>query len=171
MELEIIIDIVKSLPGILIAAAVAYFFSQRRYTFEKLHDKKLLYIEEIFCRVVSLEKDLRKYVMTTRSMTYTSYLEDRKKELKPIQDKFFELQEYFWKKEIILDQSSIDSIQSFIDTSIQILSKLQASNVSTVLGDGKTSYEQWDDAYNTMQNKLVETKKELKRNFREVIVK
>jgi hypothetical protein len=169
MDLEILIEIVKSLPGALIAGALAYYFSQKRYTFEKLHDRKLSYLEEIFGKIISLEKDLKKYVLTTGSMMQAKYLEDRKKELKPIQDKFFELQEYFWAKEIVLDQSSIEALQNFIDVSIEILSKLQVSNMSLSNGDHEVSSNLWDESYKKMQTKLVLAKQELRKDFKKII--
>lgn len=166
---QILLGILTSLPGVFIAAVVAYYFSQRKYTFERLHDKKLNYLEEIYGKIISLEKDLKKYVYTTGSMNSTEILTNRKAELKPIQNKFFELQEYFWKKEILLNNSSIIAIQSFVDTSVEILSKLQVSNISLEIKDFNTSDNQWNDAYKTMKGKLDEAKTELKNDFRKVI--
>lgn len=102
-------------------------------------------------------------------MVGKDYLDDRRKELGPIQDKFFDLQEYFWKKEIALNQSSIDAVQGFITSSIEILSNLQASNYSANMEDGSTSYRQWGAAYEIMQNKLTLAKKELVLDFRRVM--
>jgi hypothetical protein len=165
----ILVNIITSLPGILIAATVSYYFSQRKYTFEKLHDKKLSYLEELFGEIVSIEKDLKRYVLTTGSMIGENFLEQRKNELKPIQERFFRFQEYFWKKEIILNESSVRSIRSFIDTSIEMLSKLQTSNVSLQINNADSSYKLWNDAYETMKSKLEEAKEKLKKDFRIII--
>lgn len=166
---QTLINILTSLPGIFIASAVSYFFSQRKYTFEKLHDKKLTYLEEIYGKIISIEKDLNAYVHTTGSMVREDFLLRRKDELKPIQDKFFKLQEYFWEKEIILNKNSVEAIQSFIDVSIKILSTLTISNISLEMGSQNSSYEQWNSAYETMKNELEKAKAELKEDFRSVI--
>ena len=162
-------NITISLSGILLTAVLTYFFSQKRYTFEKLHDKKLSTIEEIYSRIVSIETDLNIYLHTTGSMVGSEYLQGRLTEIKPIKDKFFELQRYFWKKEIILDQKSIDVIGSFITISIEVLGSLTASNVSVQLGDSNSAYEQWDKAYKTMSDKLQKAKEELKNDFKRTL--
>ena len=169
MDTEILIDIVKATPGVLIAAAVAYYFSQRRYTFEKLYDRKLEYLEDIFERIVLLEDYLKKYVMTLGSMINEETLADRKKALKRIQGNFFELRKFFRKKEIVFNQKTVNSVQSFIDLSIKILSNLEVSNISSQLGDSKSAYEQWNTAYETMSKELDKAKEALKIDFREAI--
>ena len=162
-------NITVSLTGILLTAVVTYFFSQRRYTFEKLHDKKLSSIEEIYGQIISIEIDLNRYLHTTGSMVGSEYLQKRLSEIQPIKSKFLELQEYFWRKEILLDEQSILVIMSFITISIGILGSLAASNVSVQLGDSNSAYEQWDKAYQTMTDKLQKAKGELKKDFRKTL--
>ena len=162
-------QITTSLLGILLTAVVTYFFSQRRYTFEKLHDKKLNSIEEIYSRIISIEGDLNQYVHTIGSMVAPEYLQRRLSEIKPIQDKFFELQRYFWKKEIILDQKSVDVIKSFITISIKIFGDLTVSNISLQLGDNNSTYDKWDKAYKTMSEELQKAKEELKNDFKRTL--
>lgn len=169
MDIDILIEIVKATPGVLIAAVVTYYFSQRKYTFEKLYDRKLAYIEEIFEKIVLLEDYLKKYVLTIGSMADEATLVDRKKALKPIQDHFFELRKLFRKKEILFSQNTIDSLQSFIDVSIEILSNLEVSNISLQLGDDKSAYDQWNKAYEAMSKKMEIAKEALKEDFRSVI--
>lgn len=106
----VLIQILVTLAGILLTALLTYYFSQRRYIFEKLFDRKLVYLEEIYGKIISLEKDLKKYIFTTGAEMSRESLTKKQKELAPIQTKFFELQEYFWKKEITLDQSSVSAL-------------------------------------------------------------
>ena len=61
IEIQIIVNILS----ILITAILTYYFSKQRYTFEKLFDRKSTYLEEIYGRIISLEKDLKKYILTT----------------------------------------------------------------------------------------------------------
>jgi hypothetical protein len=157
-----------SLLGIILTAVVTYYFSQRKYTFEKTYDRKLAYLEEIYGKVISLEKDLKRYVHTTGAEMSDESLSRRREQIAPIQEKFFELQEYFWKKEITLDESSCAAIQSFIDTSIEIMAKLQTSIVSSRVTDHNTAFDQWDGAYQIMKDKLQVAKGELKKDFRRV---
>ncbi len=157
-----------SLVGALISGLVGFYFSQRKYTFEKTYDKKLIALEEIYGKVISLEKDLKKYIHTTGSEMSGESMVRRKEQIAPIQAKFFELQEFFWKKEITLDEDSCSAIQSFVETSIEILAKLQTSIVSTRVLDHNTAYDQWDAAYLLMKDKLQKAKEELKKDFRRV---
>lgn len=165
MDLDILTEIVKATPGVLIAAAVAYYFSQRRYTFEKLYDRKLLYLEEIFEMVVLFEDYVKKYTLTTGSVSVM----DRKRDLKTIQDHFFELRKLFRKTEIIFDQKTVDAVRSFIDSANDVLSNLAVSNLSSQNGDDNSAIDFWKDACFEIKNKLSEAKEMLKANFREVM--
>ncbi len=167
IELQSIITI----AGILLTAVLAYYFSQRRYTFEKLYDRKFAYLENIYGKIISLEKDLKKYIYTTGAEMKNESLPKKREEISVIQKKFFELQEFFWKKEIVLDESSVTAVQSFIDTSISILAKLKTSLVSQGINDPATSSRLWDEAYQVMNDKLSSAKDELKKDFRIVINK
>lgn len=169
MDIDILVEVVKATPGVLLAAAVAYYFSQRRYTFEKLYDRKLLYLEEIFERVVLLEDYIKKYTVTIGSMVAEDTLDDRRKALKPIQDQALELRKLFRKTEIIFNQKTADSVQSFVDSSIEVLSNLEVSNISSQLGDGQSAYDLWKKAHGIMEEKLVAAKDALKSDFREVM--
>ena len=155
--------------GILLTATLAYYFSQKRYTFEKLFDRKLLYLEEMYSKIISLEKDLKKYIFTTGADIKSESLPQKIEEIGTIQAKFFELQEYFWKKEIALDEYTAASIESLLSVSIEILSNLHASIVSQKIDDPKTSWKQWNDAYQIMKDKLSISKIQLKKDFRKVV--
>lgn len=167
----VLIQTLVTLGGILLTAFLTYYFSQKRYTHEKLFDRKLTYLEEIYGKIISLEKDLKKYIHTTGAEMSKDSLSKKRKEIFPIQAKFFELQEFFWKKEIVLDESSVLVVQSFIGTSIEVLSKLQTSIFSQHIDDLKTSLEQWDSAFQVMKDKLVKAKKQLKDDFKNVTKK
>jgi len=99
-------------------------------------------------------------------------LSRKKEEIILVQDKFFELQDYFWKKEVILDQNSIVAIQSFIDISNQILGNLKASIVSQQLHDNNIANKQWHDGYRLIgdvKEGLSNTKEKLKNDFKDTI--
>lgn len=158
-----------TIAGILITALLTYYFSKQRYSYEKLYDRKLLYLEEIYGKIISLEKDLKKYLHTTGADMSDESLPKKREEIALVLGKFFELQEFFWKKEIVLDESSVSAIQSLIDTSIQITSKLKTSIISQNLNDHGVSFDQWDSAYSVMKVEFSKAKEQLKKDFRKVM--
>lgn len=162
----VLLNALISLCSAILVAAVTYLLSQRRYRFEKLFDRKPSYLEEIYGKIISLEKDLRRYVHTTGAELSEASISRRREQIAPIQEKFFDLQQYFWQKEILLDETVVTSIQSFIDTSIEVLAKLQTSIVSSRIVDGSTAFNQWRDAYTIVDKKLESAKRELKKDFR-----
>ena len=169
----IFIQIIISLAGIILASVLTYYFSKKAYKNERLFDRKLIYLEEIYSQIISLEKDLKKYIFTIGADMKLESLQQKKEEITLVQSNFFELQDYFWKKEIILDYSSIIVIQSFIDISNKILGNLQASIISQQLHDTKTANKQWCDGYELIKdakNSLLEAKNELKNDFKNTII-
>lgn len=164
----ILIQSLITLVGILLTAFLTYYFSQRRYHYKKLFDRKLAYLEEIYGEIVSLENDLRKYIFISGSDMRIEFLAKKQEEISMILTKLFELQKNFWKKEIILDQSSTLVTQSFLDVLIEILSNLKSSIISQQVRDPKTAFKQWDRALQIMQDKLLKTKEQLKKDFRKV---
>lgn len=170
----VLIQSAISFFGILLSAALAYYFSQKRYTYEKLFDRKLSYIEDIYGMIISLEKDLKKYIFTIGADMKPESLSKKKEEIDSVQKKFFELQDYFWKKEIILDQDSIIVIQSFINISMKILGYLVASIISQQLKDNRVANKQWHDSYqliNDVKEGLSNAKEQLKDDFKNTIKK
>ncbi len=164
----ILINSIVTLSGILLA----YYFTKRRYSYEKLFDRKFGYLEEIYSRIISLEKDLKKYIFTIGADMKPESLSQKREEITIVQEKFFDLQDYFWKKEIILDRNSVIAIQSFIDISNRILSSLRASIISQQLNDNKTANKQWRDGYQLIEDVkegLSNAKEKLKNDFKETI--
>ncbi len=147
---EIYIQIIISITSISLAAFLSYYFSKKEYNYEKLFDKKLVYLEEIYSKVVSLEKDLNKYITIIGGSTKKSDFEEKKGEVDKLRESFFDLQDFFQKKQIILEDSSVKVIQNFIDFFIKKLGKLSSSLVSESIGDNKTSREQWESVMNSV---------------------
>ncbi|KND51193.1 MAG: hypothetical protein ABA06_02695 [Parcubacteria bacterium C7867-001] len=162
-------DIVKALASGLAAAVLTYFFAKRRYKFEKLYEKQLLHIEDVFEKVIDLEDSLRKYIATKGSMFGGDRLEEKKKEVQMLLNQLYALRSFFLKKEILFNQGSSEAIQNFIDASIRVLSNLVSSNFSEQLADGKISYDQWYKAYEISEDELKKAKEELRKNFREIL--
>ncbi len=170
---EIHIQIIISMASILLAAFLSYYFSKRKYNYEKLFDKKLVYLEKIYSKVVSLEKDLNKYIITIGGSTQKSDFEEKKEEVEKLRKSFFDLQEFFWKKQIILEDSSVKAIQDFISLFIEKLGKLSSSLISESIGDNKVSREQWESVMNSVciEDEFKIVKKRLEDDFRKTIKK
>jgi len=165
------IQLIINILVILITALLTYYFAKQRYTFEKLHDRKLISLEEIYAKIISLEKDLKKYIYTTGSSPDIQSLSTKSSELSIVKDKFFDLQDFFWKKEIIIADASTSIVQSFIDISIETISQLEASIVSQSIHDPATSRGQWQEAYQIMETKLKKSKEQLKEEFKDTVKK
>ncbi len=161
----ILINSAVTLSGILLT----YYFTKRRYSYEKLFDKKLISLEEIYSQVISLEKDIKKYIWLVGADLNADLLSRKREEIFLIKSKFFKLQDYFWEKEIILDENSVNVVQSFIDLSNEVIAKLNASIISQELKDYKTFHKQWEDSYLLMENELTKVKKQLKDDFKKTI--
>lgn len=164
----VLINSIVTLSGILLT----YYFTKRRYSYEKLFDRKLGYLEEIYSKIIALEKDLKKYIFTIGADMKPESLPRKGKEIIFVQDRFFELQDYFCEKEIILDQNSIVAIQSFINISNQILGNLKASIISQHLNNNDIANKQWRDSYQLIEDVkegLSNAKEKLKDDFKETI--
>ncbi len=157
--------------SILITALLTYYFAKQKYTFEKLHDRKLICLEEIYSKIISLEKDLNRYIITIGADMNEEVLKEKSETIAPIINKFFDLQEFFRKKEIILEEKTNISTQSFIDNSIKILSELRISIISQSIRDTNTAYELWHSSFQNMESNSTELKKQLKKQFRKEIEK
>ncbi len=165
------IQLIINILAILVTALLSFYFSKHRYTFEKLHDRKLIYLEEIYSRIISLERDIKKYTFTNGSDMSDDSMVEKSDTLKLIEENFFNLQEFFQKKEIILEERTNSVVQSLIDLTIKILSGLRASVISQSVMDRKTAHSQWYDSFQEMENKFKISKEQLKKEFRSVIKK
>lgn len=156
---------------ILITALLTYIFAKQRYTFEKLHDRKLVCLEEIYSKIITLEKDINKYINTEGGDMNNDSLQKKSESIKLIIKNFFDLQNFFRKKEIILDEKTNVSIQSLVALSIKVLSKLETSIVSQSLRDPSTAYKKWNESFQDMEDKFKTLKEQLKKEFRREIKK
>jgi hypothetical protein len=157
-----------TLLGILITAILTYNFAKQRYTFEKFLDRKLNIIDEIYGKIISLENELKKYTLSTGADTGRSKELSQKKSEKicEIENKLNDLRNFFWSKEISLDEDSVFAIQSLIDIFMEMYGNLGASKISQDIGDSDTFFKQWHDTFQIMQNKLPKVKEQLRRDFR-----
>lgn len=164
----IVIQSAITFVGILFTAILTFHFSQRRYIFEKLFDRKLFHIEQLYGKVLELELCIKKYISLTGADMSEESIEKKRAEIGDLRKKFFDLQRSFWEKEIALDESSANALKTFIDASNEILAKLHVSQISQQQRDHNTSFDYWDKAYETMTSKLLVAKEKLKSDFKKV---
>ena len=155
-----------SLAGVLVTAVLTYFFAQRRYAFEKAYDRKLVCLEELYEKTVSYEKGLKIYISTIGSDMADESRNKKQKALGALQGEFFDLQDYFKRKEIMLDECSVAIVQSFIDIHVEIVANLIASSISSSINDQEVSFKQWLSAYDGMKDALPLVKTQLKKDFK-----
>lgn len=161
------IPLVISILSPLAVGLLTFWLAKRRYSYEKLFDRKLTILAEIYRMVILLEIELNKYILAKGH----GLSEEKRKEIKHSYDKFFELQNYFRENEIILDDVSAQKIQFIIDLSNEILANLNTSIVSQDLDDHENSYIQWNKSYLLWKDKLPEAKKQLRSDFKETMKK
>lgn len=169
MDFSLWIHIAIALFSSLLSAFAGYYFSQRKYTYEKLFDIRLAHIQELYSRVVTLEDILNKYTITTGSMMGDKYTEEKNEEINKVMGQFFELRSLFRKTEISLEEKTAQTVSSFIDASISVLSKLKVSFSSSIRGDHETAYNFWEKAHTELESHFRETKNALKSEFRKSI--
>ena len=71
----------------------------------------------------------------------------------------------------MLDDSSVDLINKFLQKYIEITSKLSTSNISYQLRDGRNGFINWDESFKLISSDLIDIKNELKKDFKQVLRK
>lgn len=165
--ISILINSIVTLSGVLLA----YYFAKRRYFYEKLFDKKLVVLEEIYGKVIFIEENIKKYIYTVGANPTMESLPQKREEILLIQNKLLELRDYFQKKEILLNEDSVSVIKYFIDLSIKVIAELGASIISQNLRDSEIFRNQFNNGRSLMENELSKVKSQLKDDFKKTIKK
>ena len=168
METSIIIDWLMRGSIAIIGVVVGYFIAKDKYIFQKTYDRKLTLITKLYQQIVRLEFELKKYVHFVGAETNQDAIEKKREALNKIKIDFQQFQHKFWEVEIILDESTIEKIQSFLNTYIGITSKLSVSNMVQQSGHSDQSYvyDAWDQSFELVSSDLTKIKNELKKEFR-----
>jgi len=102
-------------------------------------------------------------------MMAEKHLEKKITEIAPTMEKFFALQHYFQKKELLLNESSVGAVQALIDRSSKILAELQTSIATSGMGNEVVARKMYSDAYDNLHGNFENAKISLKEDFRKVI--
>lgn len=155
----------------IIGVVAGYYIAKDKYIFQKTYDRKLTLITDLYQQIVRLEFELKKYVHFVGAETSQESIDKKRESLNKIKADFQQFQHKFWEVEIILDESTIKQIESFLSKYIEITSKLSVSNISQQLGDLNQSFDGWDKSFELVSSDLAQIKNELKKEFRKTLGK
>lgn len=155
----------------LLGVVLGHFVTKYTHIFQKNYERKSDLVIDLYKEVVRLEFELKKYVHFTGAETGKDSVEKKINELNTIKNNFQSFQHKFWEVEIILEDSTIEKINKFLQTYITITSKLSVSHISQQLGDHRESFDKWDESFKEVSGDLVKIKEDLKKEFRYALKK
>lgn len=161
--------VLVSLLGPVIGLICGYFLARKKYAFEKIYELRLICIKDLHEQVVNLEFILKKYIQFVGADMKKESTNERISSLKEVKDSFQKFQHKFWREEIILDESTAESINDFLKKYIEITAKLTVSNIQHQQDDYGQSFDNWNKSFDLVQNDLVKIKNELKEKFRKTL--
>ena len=169
MEITISLLINGSLA--LLGVVLGHFVTKHTHIFQRSYERKSDLIIDLYKKVVRLEFALKKYVHFTGAETGQDSIERKIEELNDIKRDFQTFQHKFWEVEIILEDSSVEKINKFLQSYISITSKLSVSNISQQLRDHGQSFDSWDKSFQLVSTDLAKIKEELKSEFKRALKK
>jgi|GEM_PF-1852342 len=155
----------------LLGVVLGHFVTKHTHIFQKSYERKSDLIIDLYKEVVRLEFALKKYVHFTGAGTGQDSINKKIEELNNIKKDFQIFQHKFWEVEIILEDSSIEKINKFLQSYISITSQLSVSNISQQLQDYKQSFDDWDKSFQSVSTDLTKIKEELKNEFKQALKK
>lgn len=169
--METTINLLISGSLTLLGVALGHYVTKRTHIFQKSYERKSDLIIELYKEVVRLEFALKKQVHFTGAETGQDSINKKIEELNNIKKDFQTFQHKFWEVEIILEDSSIEKINKFLQSYISITSKLSVSNISQQLRDYKQSFDNWDKSFQSVSTDLAKIKEDLKNEFKQALRK
>ena len=165
-DFNLIIDYLMKGSISIIGVIIGYFIAKNKYVFQKTYDRKSLLITELYAQIVQLEFELKKYIHFIGADMQADILEEKIKSLNSVRTKFHRFQHKFWEVEIILEDSSIQKINIFLNKYIEIMSKLSRSNREQQSRSSDEAFDSWDESFKLFDSDLLEIKNELKEDFK-----
>jgi hypothetical protein len=167
--MEVIIDSLMKGSIALVGAIVGYVIAKDKYIFQRMYDKKLELITDLYTQVVRLEFELKKYVHFTGAETTRESLPKKRDALNKILVDFQAFQHKFWEVEIVLEEKVVEKINNFLAKYIEITSKLSTANISQQVGDGQYAFSAWDKSFDLVRSDLSRVKDTLKYEFKKTL--
>jgi hypothetical protein len=169
--METTINLLISGSLTLLGMALGHYVTKRTHIFQKSYERKSDLIIELYRKVVRLELALKKYVHFTGAERGQDSIGKKIQELNNIKKDFHTFQHKFWEVEIILEDSSIEKINKFLQSYGSIISNLSVSNISQQLRDNRNSFDNWDKSFQSVSNDLAKIKEDLKNEFKQELKK
>jgi len=157
------------LVGAAIGLIGGYFLTRKRIAFEKIYERRLMCLKDLYKQIVNLEFIIKEYVHFVGADMKKEAIDERINSLRKIKDTFQKFQHKFWKEEIILNKNTTKVINNFLTKYIKITSKLTVSNIQQQQGDLKLSFDNWDKSFESVKKDLPQIKDELKKAFRKTL--
>lgn len=169
--METIINVLLTSSVGMIGVIVGHFVAKHNHVFQKVYDRKSNLIIDLYKQVVRLEFAIKKYVYFTGAETGENSNNKKIEELNIIKGDFQCFQHKFWEVEIILEDSTVEKINKFLETYIAITAKLSVSQMNQQLRDFNRSFDKWNESFDSVSGDLAKIKEELKKEFRDVLRK
>ena len=158
-------------PLALLGVVLGHFVTKHTHIFQKNYERKSDLVIDLYKEVVKLEFELKKYVHFTGAETGKDSVEKKINELNITKSNFQSFQHKFWEVEIILEDSTIEKINKFLQIYIAITSNLSVSHITQQLGEYRQSFDKWNESFRAVSGDLVKIKEDLKKEFRRALKK
>ena len=155
----------------LLGVLLGHFVTKHTHIFQRSYERKSDLVIDLYKEVIRLEFVLKKYVHFTGAETDQDSIQEKIDELNNIKMDFQNFQHKFWEVEIILEDSTIEKINKFLQMYILITSKLSVANISQQLRDNGQQFDKWNESFNAVSGDLVKIKEDLKKEFKCVLKK
>lgn len=170
-EIDMVINLLINGSIALLGVVLGHFVTKNTYIFQKNYERKSGLVIDLYKEVVKLEFELKRYINFIGAEATEDSIERKINELNIIRDNFQSFQHKFWEVEIILEDSTINKINEFLQVYITITSKLSVSHIGQQLGDHKQSFDKWEESFNMVSDDLKKIKVDLRKEFRSALNK
>ncbi|MHB8913821.1 MAG: hypothetical protein ACYC4I_02315 [Minisyncoccota bacterium] len=169
--METIVSLLINGSLILFGVVVGHFVTKYTHASQKIYDRKSDLVIDLYKEVVRLEFALKRYIHFTGAEMGKDSINKKIEELNVIKNDFQSFQHKFWEVEIILEDSTADKINQFLQTYIVITSKLSVAHISQQIGDSERSFDKWNESFEAVSKDLVKIKNDLKEEFKRALKK
>lgn len=145
---------------------IGYFIANQNYASQRIYDKKLSLISELYEKIIQLEFEIKKYVHFEGADFNLGSIQEKIDLLKKLKENFQKFQHKFWEIEIFLDDEMSLKINEFLKLYIEITSKLGSSLRSQQQHNSQEAYNSWEESFNKIAIDLLKLKSDLKKDFK-----
>jgi len=151
----------------IIGVVVGYLFRKQEYASQKIYDRKFEYLLNFYRDINDLIFSVNEYVHFVGADMTKENRQEKIYSMNKIKKSFQQFQHTFWSGEVILDDSTAERINNFLNKYIEITSQLRVSHISQQLRDDETAFRKWDESFQSVNEELPKIKKQIKAEFKE----